>query len=42
LICYDINPEAIALTKSFLNFEDSYLEQINESLEEHQVKTNKW
>ena len=42
LICYDINPEAIALTESFLDFEDHYLEQINESLEEHHLKTNKW
>lgn len=42
LICYDINPEAINLIKSLLEFEDISLEQINESLEEHHLKTHKW
>ena len=42
LICYDINPVAISLTESLLDFEDIWLEQINECLEEHHLKTNKW
>lgn len=42
LICYDINPEAIELTKSLLDFEDVWLERINECLKEHHEKTKKW
>ena len=42
LICYDINPEAIKLTKSLLDFEDIWLEQINNCLKEHDLKPNKW
>jgi len=42
LLCYDINPEAIALTESFLNFEDVWLDMINTSLEEHHLKKKKW
>jgi len=42
LLCYDINPEAIKLTESLLDFEDIWLEQINECLEEHDLKKNKW
>lgn len=42
LLCYDINPEAIALTESMLDFEEIWLEQINECLEKHDVKKKKW
>jgi len=42
LLCYDINPEAIKLTESFLDFEDVWLKQINECLENHDLKKNKW
>lgn len=42
LLCYDINPEAIALTESFLDFEDVWLDMINTSLEEHHLKKKKW
>lgn len=42
LICYDINPEAIALTESLLEFDDDYLEEINKSLDDNDLKTNKW
>jgi len=42
LLCYDINPEAIALTESFLDFEDVWLDMINASLEEHHLKKKKW
>ena len=42
LICYDINSEAIALTESYLDFEDIELEQLNECLEKHDCKKNKW
>ncbi|MDD2871162.1 MAG: DNA methyltransferase [Candidatus Gracilibacteria bacterium] len=42
LICYDINPEAIALTKSLLDFEEMELEHINDCLEKHELNKNKW
>lgn len=42
LLCYDINPEAINLTESLLDFEDIGLEQINHCLEDHELKPNKW
>ena len=42
LLCYDINPQAIALTKSFLDFEDVWLDMINASLEKHNVEKKKW
>jgi hypothetical protein len=42
LVCYDINPEAIKLTESFLDFEDIELEEINECLKKHDMKKNKW
>lgn len=42
LLCYDINPEAINLTESLLEFEEIWLEQINECLKEHHHKINKW
>lgn len=42
LICYDINPEAIKLTESLLDFESIWLEQINDCLEKNNLKKNKW
>jgi hypothetical protein len=42
LVCYDINPEAIKLTESFLDFEDIGLGQINDCLEKHELDKNKW
>lgn len=42
LLCYDINPEAIKLTESLLDFEDVNLEKINDFLENHDVEKNKW
>jgi hypothetical protein len=42
LVCYDVNPEAIRLTESLLDFEDIGLEQINDCLEKHDLEKNKW
>lgn len=42
LICYDINPDAIKLTESLLDFEDVDLENINKCLEKHDLEKNKW
>ena len=42
LLCYDINPEAIKLTESFLDFEDVGLEMINKNLEAHDEKKRTW
>ena len=42
LLCYDINPEAIALTESLLDFENMWLDKINDCLESHNLEPNKW
>jgi len=42
LLCYDINPKAIELTRSFLDFENIWLEKINNLLDKHDIKQNKW
>jgi len=42
LLCYDINPEAIKLTESLLDFEKDYLKSINDFLKELDIEKNKW